>query len=145
MKKLSKSLIVEQKPFQDYERQKIELTPIDLPKLPELKLTKLEKLQIKVNTAQNKIKYGSKFTLNYLKLFKELRMDSSPITTKLGNKAFWLKVIATILAMLGFLGIEFDLSPEITEQIALFLSAGVSLVIGFFFDKKTAEKTQDKE
>lgn len=145
MKKLSKSLIIEQKPFQDFKKQKIESEKIDLPELPELKLTKLEKLQIKVNKAQNKIKYGSKFTLNYLKLFKDLRMDSSPITTKLGNKAFWLKVIATILALLGFLGIEFDLAPEITEQIALFISAGVSLVIGFFYDKKTAEETQDKE
>lgn len=129
--------------------KKVEPKPInqllELPELPELKLSKLERLQIKVNTAKKKIKYGSKFTLNYLKLFKELRMDNSPITTKLGNKAFWLKVIATILAMLGFLGIEFDLSPGITEQIALFLSSGVSLVIGFFFDKKTAEETQDKK
>lgn len=91
-----------------------------------------------------KLNYGYKLLKNYISIYKDIKMSDSPVTTKLGNKAFWIKVIGTLLMLLGFLGLDFDLQPETIEQIALFLSAGVSLVIGFFFDKKTAEETKDK-
>jgi hypothetical protein len=150
MIELNKSEIIPTKPSErekvNYQFQKlkeIESEPIEITLKDRLLYNYYNISEYTKETAK-KLNHGYKFVKNYISIYKDIKMSDSPITTKLGNKAFWIKVIGTLLILLGFLGLDFNLEPQVIEQVALFISAGVSLVIGFFFDKKQAEETKDK-
>ena len=150
MIELSKSEIIPTKPSErekvNYQLQKlkeIETEPIEIT-LKDRLLYNYYNISEYTKETSKKLNYGFKLLKNYISIYKDIKMSDSPITTNLGNKAFWIKVIGTLLMLLGFLGLDFNLEPQVIEQVALFISAGVSLVIGFFFDKKTAEETKDK-
>ena len=150
MVKLTKSKIVETKSPErvkvNYEFQKlkeIESEPIEIT-LKDRLLYNYYNISEYTKETSKKLNYGFKLLKNYISIYKDIKMSDSPVTTKLGNKAFWVKIIGTILMLLGFLGLDFNLEPQVIEQVALFISAGVALVVGFFFDKKTAEETKDK-
>jgi uncharacterized membrane protein len=142
MAKLEKSEIVSQ------QFKKVEIKPIQnqikKPKLPELKLSNIEKLQIKANNLKDKSKHLKNFIKYYLLIYKETKMETSPITTKLGNKAFWVQLIGWIIALLGLLGVQTEVLTGLAEQIATALASISAIVIGLWFNKKTAEETQDK-
>ena len=72
-------------------------------------------------------------------------METSPITTKLGNKAFWVQLIGWLIALLGLLGVQTEVLTGLAEQIATALASISAIVIGLWFNKKTAEETQDKQ
>ena len=151
MVKLTKTKIVETKPKERekaiYEFQKlkeIESEPIEIT-LKDRLLYNYYNVSEHAKETSKKLDYGYKLLKNYISIYKDIKMSDSPVTTKLGNKTFWVKIIGTLLMLLGFLGLDFNLEPQVIEQVALFISAGVALVVGFFFDKKTAEETKDKK
>ena len=141
---LGKSEIVEKK-FKLDDKKEVILNKIEIEGLKTIKIGYFERLGYNIKEKVNKTILGSKLASKVINLIIGVRMDNSPVTTKFGNKAFWIKVIGILLTLLGFLGIDFSLEPETIEQIALFISAGVTLALGFFFDKKTAEATKDDD
>lgn len=142
--RLGKSEIAEQK-FKLDDNKEIVLKKIEIQGLDSVKIGYFERLSYNIKEKVNKTILASKLASKIINIIIGVRMDKSPVTTKFGNKAFWIKVIGILLTLLGFLGIDLSLEPQTVEQIALFISAGITLALGFFFDKKTAQATKDDD
>lgn len=140
-----KSDIVPTKPIERVDTRVndiLELEKKEIEELEPIKISKLERLSYNLREIARDYKYRFLIGKNLLKLYLEIKM-SSPITTKLSERAFWIKAFGILFMVLAWFGIKTEVLESMLEQIVTFIIAVVALLSGFWYDKKTGEATKD--